>query len=188
MYGYASCQWSEKQKLSAGTGSNRYIADVTESFKGKDVYLNTKTYLFGHDGANAVEKPSGIHRYKFSLQLPSLLPASVEASYGHIRYEVEAFLDIPWSFDKKFKLPFTVVRNDDLNLDPHLRLPYKCEDRKTFCCQFCNSELLMMTVSLPCTGFAVGQNIPLTVNYFNQSYVDVVSTNLSLKRIIRYVR
>lgn len=188
VYGAASCHWTETQRRTTGTGNNRRTVTHTIHFNGKNVYVNTKTYLFGHDGATAVEMPSGTHRYNFALQLPPLLPASFEASHGHIRYEVEAVLDVPWGFDKEFKLQFTIVRNDDLNFDPQLRMPCQMEEITTFCCLFCQSAPLMMTVSVPCTGFAAGQNIPININYVNKSDVDATRTKINLKRIIRYNR
>lgn len=189
VYGVACCHWTESQSRTTGSGENRRTTNHTVHFRGENVYLNTKTYLFGYDGAPAVEIPSGTHRYNFALQLPPLLPASFEATHGHIRYDIEAVLDVPWGFDREFKLQFTVLRNnDDLNHDPLLRIPCQMEDITTFCCFCCQSAPLIMTVNVPRTGFAPGQNIPININFVNKSDVDVTRTKINLKRIIRYNR
>lgn len=188
MYGFARCHWTERKTRTSGSGKNRRTTSYTVYYEGKDVYLNTKTYLFGHDGAPAVEVPSGTHRYDFALQLPPMLPASFEASKGHIRYEIESVLDIPWSFDKEFKLQFTVARNDDLSLDSQLKIPVQMEEIQTFCCLCCQSQPMMMTVSIPRTGFAAGESIPININYINKSDVAADRTKINLKRIIRYTR
>lgn len=132
--------------------------------------------------------PSGTHRFDFACQLPPLLPASFEGSKGNIRYKVEACLDVPWGFDKEFDLSFTVVRNDDLNLQPELKIPSQGEEITRFCCLFCESEPLLMTVSIPFSGYAPGQNINVTVTYNNKSDVEVQHTRICLKRTVEFHR
>lgn len=150
--------------------------------------MNTKTYLFGSKGGDNIEVSSGTHRYDFACSLPIQLPASFEASHGHIRYNVEAVLDIPWRFDKESKVKFTLARLNNLNDFPDLKLACRSEEIKRFCCLFCESQPLMMTVTLPFSGFVPGQNIHVTINYNNKSDVEVNRTQISLKRIIRYNR
>lgn len=131
---------------------------------------------------------SGTYNYEFSCQLPARLPATFRASHGSITYDVEAVLDIPWAFDKQFKLEFTVVRHDDLNNQPGLRIPIKSEEIRRSCCLFWETEPLIMTVTLPCSGFALGQAIPVSIDLVNKSNVDVNRVEIVLKRIIRFVR
>lgn len=150
--------------------------------------MNTTTYLFGSKGGDNIEVASGTHRYDFACSLPSQLPASFEASHGHIRYTVEAVLDIPWRFDKETKVQFTLVRLNNLNEFPDLKLACRSEEIKRFCCSFCESQPLIMTVTLPFSGFIPGQNIHVNVNYNNTSDVQVDRTRISLNRIIRYNR
>lgn len=188
VHGEAFCHWTETERESRGYGDDRRSTTHTVYFEGREVYLNQRTYLFGHAGADAVEVPAGNHHYEFAFQLPPMLPASFEASKGHIRYDIEAVLDIPWGFDKEFKLQFTVVGNDDLNFDPEIRLPNQGEKIRRFCCFCCRSDPLMMTATLPFTGFVPGQNVPVTVNYSNKSNVSVDKTTITLKRIIRFNR
>lgn len=188
VYGAAKCHWTETKRETQGTGENRRTVTRTISFDGKEVYLNTRTYLFGYKSADAVEVTSGTHRYDFECLLPPQLPASFEASHGSIRYHVEAVLDVPWSFDKEFELQFTVARNDDLNFQPYLKIPSQSEKIKRFCCLFCESEPLILTVTLPCTGYSPGQNIPVTIVYNNKSNVTITATRINLKRTIEYNR
>lgn len=187
MNGAAYCKWKDHNHVYQNAGayhrSGRGIM-----FEGKEVYLNHKTYLLGSLGANAVEMLSGTYQYDFMFQLPLKLPASLESTHGNIRYNVEAVLDVPWSFDKKSKLPFTVVRIDDLNFQPELKFPTQIEEAKQFCCLFCKSNPLMMVITIPQTGFTPGENINVKVNYNNKSDVVVKSTRIDLVRNIRYNR
>lgn len=164
----------------------KIFGDVLVHFEGKEVYLNSRTYLFGQHGGPSFEIQPGIHRYSFACQLPDLLPYTVELKHGSIRYHAEAVLDIPWSFDKEIKMPFTLVRHDDLNMYSELRVGQKYEEVKTFCCLFCESGPLIMTVTVPYTGFAVGHGVNIKIDFVNKSDVDVLRTKLKLKRRIEY--
>jgi Arrestin (or S-antigen), N-terminal domain/Arrestin (or S-antigen), C-terminal domain len=188
VYGAAECHWTERQRTSSGFLSDRDRNRThTVHYKGEEVYLNQRTYLFGHPGADAVEVQQGTHRYDFACQLPPMLPASFEASLGHIRYKVKAVLDIPWGFDKEFNLQLTIIRHDDLNLNPALKMPSYSERIQSFgCCLFCNSAPVMMSVVLPYSGFVPGQVVPVTITYKNRSTTDINSTRLSLIRHTRF--
>lgn len=185
IYGAADCNWKESRRISRGYGKNRRVFNPTFEFVGREVYLNAVTYLFGHENAETeIEMPRGIHRYEFCCTLPPLLPASFESKHGHIRYNVEVFSEFPRNFDKQFILQFTVIRNDDLNSDPELKIPCKYEGVKRFCILICGKPLTM-TVNLPCSGFVSGQKIPVTINFDNKSGLLIYKTRIVLKRVIQ---
>lgn len=186
--GFAYCSWTESETYETGTGDNRRTETRTTTYSAKDVYLNTKTYLFGMEGATATEMAAGTYRYDFVCQLPELIPASFEGLHGHIRYSIEAILDIPWRFDKKFIVQFIVVRNDNLNDYPDLRIACQGEEIKTFCCLCCASKPLIVNLTLPFTGYAPGQNINVKIDYNNNSGVEVERTKIKLKRTVRFNR
>lgn len=188
VYGAAKCHWTETRNVSSGSGRGRTTRTETIHFNGKDVYLNTRTYLFGADGGDAITMPSGTHRYDFACQLPPQLPASFEASHGDIRYKVQAVLDVPWGFDKEFDIQFTVVRTDDLNLKPQLKIPCQGEEMKRFCCLFCESEPMIMTVTVPYFGYTPGQDVHVKIKYDNKSNVEITATKINLKRMIEFHR
>lgn len=91
-------------------------------------------------------------------------------------------------FNKKFKEKFTINCIDNLNQQPELAIPSKSEEIRSFCCLFCKSGPFKMTVTIPMSGFAPGQNIPVTVAVNNKSKIDCERTNISLNLIIRYNR
>lgn len=188
MYGHARANWTETESHTTGTGDNRKTESRTVYYEGKDIYLNGRNYLFGYHGASSSEIAGGTHRYDFECQLPPQLPASFSSSLGEIVYTVEACLDIPWRFDREFKVQFTVVRIDDLNEFPELKMPCKHERIKKFCCFFCESKPLICTVTIPCGGFVPGESIPVTIRYDNKSDVEVDRTEICLKRTISYNR
>lgn len=152
------------------------------------MYISNKMPLFGSANGEPVELPSGLHKYDFQFPLPALIPPSFEGSYGNIRYRVEAELDVPWGFDKEYKLQFTVVRRDELNSQPELGIPVHLEEVNNFCCWCCESDPLLMTVTLPFAGFVPCQDIPVKVSYVNKSDVNISETQFRLHRTIYYKR
>lgn len=145
--------------------------------------MNSITYLFGLKDGENMEVRTGIHTYNFVCQLPLPIPYSVEGQHGYVRYKVDLNLDIPWAFDLTAERPFTVVRYEDLNFFPELRLPCEFEEIKTFCCWCCKSDPLLLKVRLPRTGFGLGEKIPISVEMVNKSSTEVTHTTFTLKRV-----
>lgn len=175
--GEAACTWTE-----SSTGNNR----KSTVYHGEEKYLNSITYLFGSKEGENMEVMAGIHTYNFVCQLPVPIPYSVEGKHGSVRYKVSANLDIPWAFDLEAEKPFVVVRYEDLNYFPELRLPVEVEEIKTFCCWCCKSDPLILKVRLPKTGFALGEKIPMKVELINKSSTDVTHTTFTLKRVEKF--
>lgn len=92
-------------------------------------------------------------------------------------------LDLPWSIDLKSKISFIVCRDVDLNLNPELAMPCEVEKSKRFCCLFCKSDPILITVRIPRTGFALGEQIPVHVELINDSKRKIINTEFSLRRI-----
>lgn len=178
MDGEAACKWTE----SSGSGSSRRVT----TYLAEQHFLNSITYLFGSKDCENTEVPIGVHTYNFACHLPEAIPYSVEGKHGHVRYKVDVNLDIPWAFDLQTELAFNVVRYEDLNNFPELRLPCEFEEIKTFCCLFCKSDPLIIKVRLPRTGFATGEKIPVGVELINKSSTEVSHTIFTLKRVDRF--
>jgi Arrestin (or S-antigen), N-terminal domain/Arrestin (or S-antigen), C-terminal domain len=176
--GEATCKWTE----SVGSGNTRRATD----YLGEEKFLSSLSYLFGSKDGETVEVPAGVHNYKFACPLPPTVPYSVDGEHGHIRYKVDANVDIPWGFDLQADKTFTVCRREDLNEFAELRLPCEVEEIQTFCCWFCESDPLMLKVRLPKTGYALGEEIPVHVEMFNKSTKDVEKTIFTLKRVDTY--
>jgi Arrestin (or S-antigen), C-terminal domain/Arrestin (or S-antigen), N-terminal domain len=156
-------------------------------YEGKELYLNSRTYLFGQHGGETLEISPGLHKYDFACHLPELLPGSFAGIHGQIEYYVEAVVDVPWGFDKETKVPFAVVRQDNFSMYPEFRVPMKQEDMKKFCCLFCESDVLFVSASIQCGAFITGQSIPVKIEYMNKSDIRVNSTQLKLRRKINFV-
>jgi hypothetical protein len=185
--GKAEAHWYEEKTRTVGSGDNRREETYTIDYSGEEVYLNTRSYLIGYEGKPGGYMPAGVHTFPFETTLPQKIPASFEGLHGNIRYNIEVFLDIPSRADLGHKVPITVVQNDDLNEFPELKLPCKQEELKKFCCLFCESEPLLLTVTIPCGGFTPGSTIPISIEYLNKSNVQIDETRINLKRIVTFI-
>ncbi|XP_070495151.1 arrestin domain-containing protein 3-like [Chironomus tepperi] len=174
VFGKAKCQWTQ------GSGKNSH------TYTGTEVYVNSRTYLFGEYGGPTFEMEAGTYKYKFQCQLPHQLPYSLSLPHGKVSYHIEAVLDIPWKIDKETKLDITILRYDDLNLYPELKNPMRRAERKNFITLFSDSKPLLMTAGIPCRGFAINQVVPVTIEYENESSVDIACTKIKLIQMIVY--
>lgn len=165
------------------------MQSVTQNFEGKKEIIKEKTFLLGsEDEKTPIDMEVGLHRYDVIYQLPHWLPASLELAHGFIQYNIQAIISFPWQSDETFDEIFTVGRRENMNEYPDLQLPSHSEEIKHFCCWCCESEPLITTVTLPCTGFSPGENIPITISYNNQSDVKILKTKITLKQVAKFNR
>lgn len=174
MSGIGSSKWTE------GGGRN------SVTYEGEETFINATNYFFGKEGAEPIEVSAGVHLYKFSCRIPKNAPGSFEAKYGFIRYKVEVNLDIPYLSDLISEKSFVVVRFEDLNNYPELRMGNEVEEAKTFCCLFCESDPVLVKASTKQSGFVVGDKIPIHVEIYNRSSTSFTKTVISLNRVETY--
>lgn len=152
-------------------------------------YFHYVRDLFGKKHGMTMEVDAGEWIYPFEFELPSNIPYSIEGKYGEIYYGIKVILNVPQELDKELKLPLTIIRYEDLNTMPLLKYPKQEETSKTFCYVFIcclGSSPLVMTASIPFSGFVPGQKIPITVELNNRSHVSVRSTKITLKGVHKF--
>lgn len=158
------------------------------TFRGEERYINYSTYLFGDKDGETLEIPAGSYAYKFACHLPPNIPYSVDGEFGSIKYKIDAKLDIPWTLcDLQEKINFTVARNEDLNIIPELKLAQEVEEVKNFCWSFCGSNPLIVKVRIPKSGYALGENVYMTIHYRNDSNHSVEHTMVTLMKKEKFI-
>lgn len=172
--GVASVKWTE------GGGRS------SVNYQGEQIFLNSVNYFFGREGAEPIEVSAGVHLYKFACRIPKDAPGSAEGKYGYIRYKVDINLDIPYLPDLSSLQPFLVVRHEDLNRYPELRIPNEVEEVKTFCCFLCESDPVLMKVSSSQSGYVCGDAIKVKIELFNRSNVKFSHSMITLSRVENY--
>lgn len=87
-----------------------------------------------------------------------------------------------WEYDIYAKTPFTVIRFEDISKRIDLMERRYEETIAAFGCFGCKTKCLLLKASIPFTGYAVGQDIRVTIYIVNKCGFDVSSTVISLKR------
>lgn len=151
--------------------------------------MSVVNYLVGSSNGTNIELPAGKHKYSFSCPLSSDLPSSIETKKGFIRYSLEVSIDVPLGFKKELKLPFTVIKQDNMNALPStLKMPFQIEANKILWSLNCTSKPLKFIVKIPYSVFVPGEAINVLVDVINNSKNDVQKFKISLLKIIKYTR
>jgi hypothetical protein len=151
----------------------------------REEYLDENLYFFGSKDSKALELPVGVRIFKFAYVLPSVLPHSLEGSYGSITYFVKVTLVRPtFKFNWSDQQPFKVASLYDVKLCPEFNRPLVYEDRLND--WFDNTKPLILKVQLPKKGFALGEEIPIRVELINKSSSRIRSTNFEIKQSENY--
>lgn len=86
-----------------------------------------------------------------------------------------------------FLLSVRIYQNSQKFLKFHSNQhPVNLELQKSFCCLFCKSGPLSVTVYIPSTGYVPGQNVPVAVDIDNASNVDIQRVRISLRQICSF--
>lgn len=153
------------------------------TYEGKQVFVYLVNYFFGKKGAEPIEVSAGVHLYKFSDRIPKDAAGSAEGTFGYIRYKVAVTLDIPYLPDMYSEQPFIVVRQEDLNRYPELKIASEVEEARTFHCFVCESNPVMVRLWTAKSGFVLGEKIPVKVEIFNRSNIRFPKSLISLNRV-----
>lgn len=174
-------KWTESHNVRGSDG--KHHTKYTH-YSGHEMYCNNEYYLVGNGGE--MELPAGQYNYPFQYQVPITAPSSFEGVHGHIRYTAKAVMDRPWKIDNECKVAFTVVCPLDLNTLPQVKQPIQYENSKHFCCLWCKSGPLTVTIRLPVSGYVPGQTIPFQIEIENASNVIVQPINCVLRKEVTW--
>ncbi|XP_037825323.1 arrestin domain-containing protein 17-like isoform X3 [Lucilia sericata] len=176
--GEGKVNWSEteRRRISNGTYGNH-----TVYFKSNELYVNNTTTVHGQGTL-----PAGINTYTFHILLPLQCPTSYEGRWGHIRYELKLKLNRPSDNDIDFSIPLSIIKRIDLNLNPAIRIPMECEDIFSPCFLSCSSGSINTTLTVPFSGYAIGQTVQYSLYIKNQTMDDIYGYTLEFIRDITY--
>ncbi|XP_055855970.1 arrestin domain-containing protein 17 [Episyrphus balteatus] len=100
------CKWMEMyHKDIYGNVNSRQLF-----YTGKQIYLND-TVNVPYVPARGIELAPGELSMDFTYLLSQDLPSSFKGSYGSIKYKLKVVIQKPWTFDEKYTIPLTIVRN-----------------------------------------------------------------------------
>lgn len=115
--GEGKVHWTETERHKRSDGSHR---NQTVHFAAHELYVDNIISVFGQGTL-----PAGTHTYTFHIILPLQCPTSCEGQYGRIRYVLSLKLKRAFRYDNTFSKPLSVIKSQDLNLNPIYRVSSK---------------------------------------------------------------
>ncbi len=172
IFGFARARWTES------TGYKRY------TFQNTLRYIEQGCVLWSRERSPTGNLPAGEHSFPFSVQLPYHAPPSFKSRIGKIVYEMQATITQSSMF--KFN------HHAKVTLDVRSYIPRLCmqpinvelDSSLTFCCCF-NFGQVTVNCSLPSSGYAAEEAIPITMEIDNESTKNIY-IRASLSKIIGY--
>ena len=157
--------------------SNELVLDTVFTFWG-----------FPRGSENDTTLEPGLYVWPFRIALPpTIAHASVENHFGHVRYALSAYIDVPWSSDIELSMPLHVVPRMAQSARPDLLVPATAGQQKQInrCWCFQNGS---MEVTAVCgkRGVVPGDQIPVTVHLENNSGEAIKGITLALKEHIDF--
>ena len=157
---------------------------------GQEPYCNDTHILAGQaeQGVGPAEHlslPAGAHSFPFRVTIPSSAPSSHQSSKGSIRYELQG--DVRMSDRTHCKSePVSVSVYHPVDIaEEHLLQPKRQEVQKTFSSFPLSSYSLSLDVTVPKTGYCIGEEIAFSVSFENGSRHSICLT-ASVDELIVY--
>lgn len=185
--GGAHVHWSE----SRGSGEHRHTQHYTSSESFVDTFI--RVWDKDTSGGGGLF-PTGSFQFPFSLQLVGgNLPASYDGTHGRINYKIEArimkeegLLSGLLKRDTHCEAYITLGNVVGIN-QPNLLQPLSMEVRKTICCWFCASGPIVITATVPRTGYCIQKDtIPVEVSIENGSNKSIRQIYVSIHKLVHY--
>ena len=157
LLGRANVQWTETQ----GQGQ---VVRYTSS----EDYVNV-TQAWSADQFPDRCLPPGQHSFPFRFDIPPNAPSSFEGTAGSIRYELygRMWTDSP-NLEHRIAVRVPVQQVVGVS-DPRLLQPVHLKVQKTVGFSLCASAPIVLTVTVPKTGYCIGETLPVHVSIENGS-------------------
>ena len=176
--GFAHVQWTESR------------GRTTEIYKSHEDYITTFVNVWDKDtSAGGGQFPVGSYQFPFSLPLiGNNIPASYEGSVGRIRYTIEARVVKDGLLKRDIVCESIIKVENIVKINrPNLLQPQTMEIQKTLCCLCCASGPIVITTSIPRTGYCVGlDSIPMEISVENGSSQQVRQIIVSIHKLVNY--
>lgn len=180
LHGGALVRWTETYT----TGSGQSQRTHTVTYKSEETYVNQAIILWSNEQTPHRKIGPGTFDLPFQFVIPAHCLGSFEGSVGSIRYGLHAHIKTGLLHrDHNIEVPIQVNRVRDINI-PQLMAPVNQSKHKQVGF-FCFGSNVDFTVSLSCTGFCIGHNLPLTVNVENGSSRRI-KMRASVQRLCNY--
>ncbi len=178
LVGEGKVHWTEMK------GNGRL--ESTQTFNGNEIYIDVVVQVLAKRNGEDMYLEKGKYCFPFEIRLPDNLPTSIEDANGRIRYVLSATASIPWSLNKTFKFPITIISRLDLNKNIELSLSQSIKNSKTICCLWCIQRPINVRFNLHKIGFVPGEEIHFSCYIDNQSSRKITIVTLKLVQVLKF--
>lgn len=179
--GKAHVEWTEKRDGGGGPGGGVCVTLYTWS----KVYFDVEQTLWTADQSPDGHLAPGKYKFPFHFDIPPSAPTSFEGTVGSIRYTLHGRIATgPLKFDQRIKSTIQVQQVVGIS-DPHLLQSVHRKVQKTVCGLCSPSDPIVLTVTIPKTGYYVGETLPVHATIENGSS-RCVTLNASLCQSVQY--
>lgn len=120
------------------------------------------------------------------FEVPPDAPTTVKEKFGKVHYKIRVVFDRPSKFDLEFRKFVVVIRPYDLNSDSKLKNPLEGQRTTKLGNLFSKPNPMTLTVTVPQTGYIIGQMISIKVNIDNQTSFKINQFRAILKKNVVY--
>lgn len=143
----------------------KFIFAKEIEYCGYEQYLISTCYCFKYDQPKLFKPDT--YSYDFWYQLPENIPSSLAGKNGKIRYFAEASIKTLYDYEIFTKLPFTIIRFENLSARVDLMEPrYEAQNIANLCCFSWKTNSLTLSASIPYSGFVNWNLLKHNLIYF----------------------
>ena len=160
----------------------------TVQYTSSEVYIDARQTLWTADQSPDGRLAPGQYSFPFRFDIPSSAPSSFEGTVGSIRYELHGRIGTGHlKFDHKLAVRVPVQQVVRIS-EPRLLQPARLEVQKIVGCLFCTSAPIVLTVTVPKTGYCIGETLPVHVSIENGSSKQITMTATLCQRVVYTAR
>uniref|UniRef100_A0AC34GT54 Arrestin C-terminal-like domain-containing protein n=1 Tax=Panagrolaimus sp. ES5 TaxID=591445 RepID=A0AC34GT54_9BILA len=148
-----------------------------------ETYLNYQKILY-EPLKESDQLDPGNHEYPFEFTIPEDAPPSMDEGQGKVRYFIKASVETPWTIKSEAKAEFIVLPYLNLNAYSKLDEPRTSKIEKS---RLLSSNHITATVSIPKTGYAPGEVIPVKLEILNQTSLEVTAIEAGILQTYNFV-
>ena len=143
------------------TGHGQYQRTESRNYSSNERYVNLTAPLWNSQQSFDGWLAPGQYSWPFTFNIPASAPSSFESQNGDIRYRlVGKIVTGQLQSDQSVELRVPVRQLVKIS-DPRLFLAVRKETQTKVCCLCCASGPIVLTVTVPKTGFCLGESFQL---------------------------
>ena len=164
--GRSHVHWTESRTEGEGDDART----VTVHYTSNENYVNLVAPLWNSQQSPDGKLPPGEYSWPFSFAIPPGVPSSFEGTVGNIRYSIVGQIITRSVLKSNHTVEVRIPVQQLVKIsDPRLLQPLRQEVQKRLCCLCCASAPIVLTATVPKSGFCIRESFQVHVSLENGS-------------------